>query len=212
MKRYKFKNLNIVYTEKKDGNMRDKSVREKFLKEIGLKYVYIPKQEHTNIVAPFVNMSAPADGLYTDLKKVPIGVLTADCLAIVITDFKSLVVLHAGWRGLFSGIIENGLKYFKDRSDLLAYISPSIRDCCFEVGKDFIERLEEHNIDKKFLKNKNGRYFFSLQDLALEKLKRGGVSEVVDENICSKCGDNGNIFSYRNGDIDKRILTLAYLE
>ena len=212
MKKRKFKNLNIIYTEREDGNMRDKSVREKFLKEIGLKYVYIPKQEHTNIVAPFVNISAPADGLYTDLKNIPVGVLTADCMAIVLTDFKSLVVLHAGWRGLFSGIIENGLKYFKEKENIFAYISPSIMDCCFEVGKDFIQNLEDYKINKKYLTERNGKYFFSLQNLAIEKLKHNGISNIFNESVCSKCGNNGNIFSYRRGDFDKRILTLAYLE
>ena len=212
MKRYKFENLNIIYTEREDGNMRDKAVRETFLKKVGLKYVYIPKQEHTNIVAPFVNMSAPADGLYTDLKKIPLGVLTADCMAIVLTDFRALVVLHAGWRGLFRGIIENGMKYFKDKSNIFAYISPSIKGCCFEVGKDFIKNLDEYKIDKKYLLERDGKYYFSLQDLAVEKLKNGGVQKIVNENICSKCGNGESIFSYRRGDFDKRILTLAYLD
>ena len=210
MKNFKFKNLNIIYTEKEDGNMRDKSVRDKFLKKVGLKYVYLPKQEHTNVVAPFVNMSAPADGLYTDLKNIPIGVLTADCMAIVITDFKALVVLHAGWRGLLNGIIENGLKYFKERKNLFAFISPSIRKCCYEVGEDFIKNLGKYNIDRKFFIKKGEKYFFSLQDLAMEKLKNEGVKEIFDVGKCSKCG--GNIYSYRNGDFDKRILTLSYLE
>lgn len=209
MKRYSFKNLNVVYTEKEDGNMRNEDTRNRFLKFIGLKYVYLPKQNHTNIVAPFVNMSGEADGLYTDLKNIPIGVLTADCMAIVITDFKGLVVLHAGWRGLFSGIIENGIKYFKERKNLFAFISPSIKSCCFEVGKDFVAKMRAFNIDEKYLIKKNGKFYFSLQDLAIDKLKREGVKDIYLENICSKC-DN-RVYSFRNGDIENRILTLAYL-
>jgi YfiH family protein len=210
MKIFKIKNLNIVYTEEKDGNMRDEKNRKKILEKLGLKYLYIPKQEHTNIVAPFVNMSAPADGLYTDLKNVPIGVLTADCMAIVITDFKGLVVLHAGWKGLVNGIIQNGLKYFSNKENLFAFISPSIRKCCYEVGKEFYQILEEKNIDTKYLINKNGRLFFDLQGLAHDILKKEGVKEILDTNLCSKCGEN--IFSYRNGNFEERILTMAYLE
>ncbi|RUM61798.1 MAG: hypothetical protein DSY66_01230 [Persephonella sp.] len=209
MKKYNFKNLNVIYTEKEDGNMKDENIRNRFLKSIDLKYIYLPKQNHTNIVAPFVNMSGEADGLYTDLKNIPIGVLTADCMAVVITDFKGLVVLHAGWKGLFSGIIENGTKYFKEKKNLFAFISPSIKSCCFEVRKDFIEKMKEFNIDEKYLIKKNGKFYFSLQDLAIDKLKKEGVKDIHLEDICSKC-DN-RVYSFRNGDIENRILTLAYL-
>ena len=211
MKNFIKNNLVVAYSEKSDGNMRIENNRKKFLEKLGLKYVYLPKQEHTSIVAPFVNMSAPADGLYTDLKNIPLGVLTADCMAIVITDFKGLVVLHAGWRGLFKGIIENGVKFFNGKTkDLYGFISPSIKSCCFEVRKDFIKNLKQYSINDKYLIEKDGKLFFSLQDLAIDKLKLKGVKEIEIADVCSKCG--GNIYSYRNGDIESRIITLAYLK
>ena len=210
MKKFEKNNLVIVYSEKSDGDMKQEDNRQKFLTKLGLKYVYLPKQEHTSIVAPFVNISAPADGLYTDLKNIPLGVLTADCMAIVITDFKSLVVLHAGWRGLFKGIIENGIKFFRNKNgNLYSFISPSIKNCCFEVGKDFIEHLNRYNIDNRYLLEKNGKLFFSLQNLAIDKLKLNGVKDIEVADVCSKC--ENIIYSYRKGDIDKRIITLAYL-
>jgi len=209
MKIFKENNLTVVYTEKSDGNMRLKENRKKVLEKFGFDDVYLPKQEHTNIVAPFVNMSAPADGLYTDLKRVPIGVLTADCMAIVLTDFNGLVVLHAGWKGLVNGIIQNGLKYFKDGAKF-AFISPSIRSCCYEVGKEFYDILKEKGIDTDYLTKRDGRVYFDLQRLANDILRENGVERIIDMNLCSKCGEN--IFSYRNGNFDERILTFAFLE
>ncbi|MGC2425019.1 MAG: polyphenol oxidase family protein, partial [Nitrospirota bacterium] len=45
------------------------------------------------------------DALMTDLKRVPIGVLTADCVPILLYDPKKSVVaaVHAGWAGTAKG-------------------------------------------------------------------------------------------------------------
>ncbi len=209
MQIFKEVNLTVVYTEQSDGNMKLAENRKKILEKIGFDEVYLPKQKHTNIVVPFANMDGPADGLYTDLKRVPIGVLTADCIAIVLTDFNSLVVLHAGWRGLVNGILQNGLKYFKDGAKF-AFISPSIRSCCYEVGKEFYDILQEKGIETGYLIERDRSVYFDLQRLAKDILRVNDVKKIVDINLCSKCGEN--IFSYRNGNFDERILTFAFLE
>ena len=55
-----------------------------------------------------------SDGITSDLKGVALGVLTADCVPILIYDKinKKICVLHAGWKGIFKGIIEKGIKKF----------------------------------------------------------------------------------------------------
>ena len=55
------------------------------------------------------------DALITDQKKVIIGVLTADCVPILIYDKKNNIIgcIHAGWKGAFGGIIENTISKIK---------------------------------------------------------------------------------------------------
>jgi copper oxidase (laccase) domain-containing protein len=41
-----------------------------------------------------------------------LGVLTADCVPIIIYDARNKIIgcIHAGWKGAFSGIIDNTIK------------------------------------------------------------------------------------------------------
>ena len=52
-----------------------------------------------------------SDALITKLKDVALGVVTADCVPIIIYDIKNQIIgcIHAGWKGALSGIIENTL-------------------------------------------------------------------------------------------------------
>ena len=58
------------------------------------KYYFINKKNK-------INKKFKGDALITNLKKVAIGILTADCVPILIYDKKLKIVsaIHAGWRG-----------------------------------------------------------------------------------------------------------------
>ena len=53
-----------------------------------------------------------ADAMITKMKNLAIGVLTADCVPILVYDIKNEIVgcIHAGWKGASSGIIDNTIK------------------------------------------------------------------------------------------------------
>jgi len=202
MKRLSFGKINIVWTEKKDGNFKIKENRINLAKKFGFDDIVVPNQKHTNIITTLENIPAESDGIFTDKKYKPIGVLTADCMPIVIFSNNEIAVIHAGWKGLFNGIIENSLNLFKEKN-LKAFIGASIRSCCYEVSQDFINSL---NISKKFFTISNSKIYLSLQDIAKEKLKN---IEIIDTEECTKC--SGNYFSYRNKDTEERILTFAWI-
>ncbi|NPA51979.1 MAG: polyphenol oxidase family protein [Aquificae bacterium] len=206
MKNLKFGNLNIVYTERTDGNQKIEKNRELVLKTFGFKKVHIPNQKHTNKVSFYKNEDIESDGLYTTYPNTPIGVLTADCMPIALFDRNTLSVVHAGWKGLFSGIIQNSLKNL-DIKQTKAFILPSIKQCCYQVDQPFIEKL---NIPNKYLrKDKNGIYL-NLQKVAKDIILRYGIKYVYHIPLCTKCCDK--LYSYRKGDFAERILTFAWFE
>ncbi len=211
MKKISLGKLNIVYTEKQDGNIRLKENLEKVLKKFGFDKVYIPNQNHTNNIVDIFNLNKEADGIYTSEKNIPLGVLTADCMPIVISDGDILVVLHAGWKGLFNGIIEEGVSKIKYPQRAFSFIGASARDCCYEVGKDFLENAEKAGIplDKRYFKFERDKIKFSMQEVAKEKLKSSSINHIVDISLCTICREN--LFSYRKGDFQERILTFAWL-
>ena len=79
----------------------------------------------------------------------PIGVLTADCVPILIADKRNTIVaaIHSGWKGAYKGIIEKVIKFLKKKGyepeNLIAAIGPCISQKNYEVKDDF---------KKKFLK------------------------------------------------------------
>jgi hypothetical protein len=89
------------------------------------------------------------DGLITNIDSLLLGVLTADCLPIIIADPKrrAVGVFHAGWRGTAKRIVEKGVgemrKYFgSDPAQLRAAIGPGIRKCCYRVGPEVRDTFE----------------------------------------------------------------------
>lgn len=92
--------------------------------------------------------SIKADGLITS-NKCTIGVQTADCLPVLFssTDGKRIAAVHAGWKGLLSGILVNTVDLFKaegvDPKTLVVAIGPAIGPCCFEAHHDLIDLFED---------------------------------------------------------------------
>ena len=89
------------------------------------------------------------DGLITREPGLLLGVLTADCLPVILVDVKTRAVgvFHAGWRGTAKRIVEKGVgemhRWFGSRpKDLKAAIGPGIRSCCYEVGQEVRDTFE----------------------------------------------------------------------
>ena len=83
-----------------------------------------------------------ADSLITRTPGLALCVLTADCLPVFISSRNGdeIAIIHAGWRGLSAGIIENTLAAMKTAPrELLAWLGPAILACHYEVGEDVRE-------------------------------------------------------------------------
>jgi hypothetical protein len=86
------------------------------------------------------------DGLVTDLPRITLGILTADCFPVLLVDAKNKAVgaFHAGWRGTVKRIVEKGvgimrLEFGSRPEDIHAAIGPGIQHCSFEVGEEVEE-------------------------------------------------------------------------
>ncbi len=89
------------------------------------------------------------DGLYTGDTNLLLGVLTADCVPVLVADKRTHAVaaFHAGWRGTVERIVERGVEALRKQfdcrpQDLIAAIGPSIGPCCFEIGAEVREKFE----------------------------------------------------------------------
>jgi polyphenol oxidase len=144
------------------------------------------------------NFAPVGDYLFTQRKNCGIGVVTADCLPIVIYDpvLHAAGIVHAGWKGLVSEIfqvaIADMIEKFGSRSqDLTIYLGPAARPCCYEVQQDFIDcfRKYQNNSDSSFIK-KDGKTYFDVRpfiDVIGRNLGIKHENIYTMYNVCTIC-------------------------
>ena len=153
------------------------------------------------------------DALFTRSNKFLLAIMSADCLPIAIANSEGtkIALIHAGWRGLSSGIIEKTLKMFDlDNKELKAWLAPCISQKEYEVGNDVYEAfitLDEASV-KSFKKINSEKWLLDLQGQATRILEKFEVS-VSHSNYCTY-NDEELFYSYRRDKTDKRVLTLLW--
>ena len=143
-----------------------------------------------------------SDALITKLQGVSLGVVTADCVPIIIYDLRNKIIgcIHAGWKGSFSGIIENTIKKLKKinlNNEIYASIGPCIGEKSYEVDINFYKKfvLRSKNNSKYFIKKNNHKKLFNLRKYVNDKLIKLKVK--VDHVNRDTFREKSNFFSYR---------------
>ena len=167
----------------------------------GLKGILTVNQVHGNSVF-FADCGAgeelvEADSIVTRQKGVGIGIITADCLPILLCfpDSGCVCAVHAGWRGTFSRVVRNCLgavceKYSLRPQDSLAVIGPAIRKCCYEVRDDVASQFVSRFGGGDWLFEKgDGKFLLDLAELNRIELRAAGVSEIETMDMCTCCQD-----------------------
>ena len=109
-----------------------------------------------------------ADAVITKVKGLLLGVVTADCVPIIIYDYNNKIVgcIHAGWKGAVSGIIENTvnkIKKINTNNIIMASIGPCIGKHSYEVDSIFYENFIDKSLkNKKYFSNKNKKKNYSI--------------------------------------------------
>lgn len=128
-----------------------------------------------------------ADGQATTRADVALLVLTADCLPVALVAPEAVAMLHAGWRGLAAGVLEEGVAAMRElgAAGIRAAIGPGAGGCCYEVGADVAAAF--------------GRAAgpLDLKEVARARLTAAGVPEVHDVGLCTICSDPALFFSHR---------------
>tara|TARA_B100001057_G_scaffold308373_1_gene308479 strand:+ start:15 stop:776 length:762 start_codon:yes stop_codon:yes gene_type:complete len=143
-----------------------------------------------------------ADAMITKMKGLSLGVVTADCVPIILFDLKNEVIgcVHAGWKGAFLGVIRNTIsKIKKINSDnkIYASVGPCIGEKSYEVDKDFYNMfLAKSRNNKVYFANKNKtKKLFNLRKFVTDKLVKADIK--VDQVNHDTFTQKGNFFSYR---------------
>lgn len=197
-----------------DRELSDKSEIENFLREKNIEFcaVNFVSQIHSNEVVVIdgedkilPNQNLPkADAVVTNLKNLAIAVVTADCAPIIFKDEESEIaaVVHAGWRGAKSGVIENALKEMleigAEIKNIKAFLGPMIKQKSYQVSKDFYDDFlqDDKRYEKYFIDDEEkAKFLFDLPSFVKDKTLSCGVEFIDDVEIDTYLSED--FYSYR---------------
>ena len=174
---------------------------------VSQKKLSLMNQTHSNkvIIINKKNINSKkfnSDAIITKLKGIALGVVTADCVPIILYDIKNKSVgcIHAGWRGAFNGIIENTIKKFRklnSNNEIFASVGPCIGSKSYEVDINFYKKFiskSKKNI-AYFVKKDNNKKLFNLRKYVNDKLV--SLNAKVDHVNHDTFKEEKSFFSYR---------------
>ena len=182
------------------------------------------QQEHGNNIINLDNFDPDnvtnniADGVFTTKPGIVCGILTADCLPILICDEfgTEIAALHAGWRGLASGIIEKALPMFSSPPEsLMVWMGPAISARNYEIDDDVkssFDHLEDILQHDTFIPTGRNHWLVSLYRTAMLILKDQGVERIHGGQYCTY-RDADLFYSHRrDGGKTGRMASLIWME
>ncbi|MFS0737718.1 peptidoglycan editing factor PgeF [Sphingomonas sp. 1P06PA] len=161
--------------------------------------------EAVAVTAPFADDARPhADALVTDRPGLLLGILTADCVPVLLADHAAGVVgaAHAGWKGAIGGVTDATLAAMErlgaSRDGIVAAIGPCIARASYEVDDAFRARFEADDPanERFFAEGRAGRHQFDIEAYVTARLAAAGVRRIAALGL-DTYADPARFFSYR---------------
>ena len=193
--------------DKKKNVKKNLDKISKFL-NIKSKYLKLMHQEHSSRIIHInknnvITKKFYSDALITKLNKIGIGVLTADCVPILLYDKPNQIIgcIHAGWKGAFKDIIKKTVIRIKKAStkknNIAAAVGPCIGKKSYEVDFKFkIKFLKKFKKSSSCFNKTKGKYLFDLRKFVNLKLRESGIKR-IDNIVLDTFKNHKSFFSYR---------------
>jgi YfiH family protein len=183
----------------------------------------VPNQTHSKNVLVVTDISKPlnindCDAVVTNIQGVLIGVLSADCVPILLYDPINKVIgaVHAGWKGTALKIVQEALNkmsinFKTNPSDILAFIGPCIGQDAYEV--DTVVSNQMHP-ESYVLGKENGKFQLDLKKENQIQLLEYNVNakNIEMSNDCTYTKNKTYYSARRNGFNTGRMLTYICLK
>ena len=162
------------------------------------------KQIHSDRVLPVADPGecGEGDALVTDRSGLALSIVTADCVPVLFAgppEDPRIAAVHAGWRGLASGVIPATLEALGRPKGWSAWIGPAIGSCCYEVGDEVAERIAAASIPEVVVPHPGGRPHVDLVRAATHQLQALGIANITVLPLCTRCTsfEETRLSSYR---------------
>ena len=143
------------------------------------KFHYIEKNSKLN------NSKFEGDALITNMRNIPIAVLTADCAPILMHDEsnKMIAAIHAGWKGAYKGIISKVVKFMIKKGcnpkNITAAIGPCVVLAMYYGLNNFVKKfIKKDKKNKNFFKKTKNKNYFNLNKYIYFQLKALNIKKI----------------------------------
>lgn len=164
--------------------------------------------------AALISAGTEADALFAARPGVVCAVLTADCLPLLLCDVagERVAAVHAGWRGLLNGVIENSVRKMGVGSEVLAWLGPAIGPAAFEVGEEVRAAFISHDplAAEAFVSAGEGEWLADIYRLARQRLAACGISRIYGGELCTY-SDGARFYSFRRDGPTGRLASLIWM-
>ncbi len=178
--------------------------------EVGAESLVTAFQVHSPDVAlveaPWRRDDSPrVDALVTTRPGIALGILTADCVPVLLADAAAGVVgaAHAGWKGALGGVLEAVVGQMVQQgasvAGITAGIGPAICQRSYEVGPEFPAPFlaqDPGNQDFFCPSPREGHNQFDIKGYVARRLALSGV-KAIQTLPCDTCAEESRFFSYR---------------
>ena len=129
----------------------------------------------------------------------------ADCTPVYLADpeHRAMGLIHAGWKGSVQSITARTLQAMTQRygsrpERMWALIGPAISACCFEIGPDVAQLLDEGFPGAGLVQRRGDSLYGDLKACNRLQLLQGGLPEaqVLTSTLCTACR-NDLLYSHR---------------
>jgi YfiH family protein len=161
------------------------------------------------------------DFLITNIPLVGLGVMTGDCLPVVLYDKRNHVaaIVHAGWRGSAQGIVLNALAAMQEAynthiDNLQIFFGPAAKVCCYQVGPEFVAHFDNYSYAWHAFHKYGDELFFDLTGFNKLQLESVGIKKEAFHgrySMCTMC-DNKFYSNRRQKEQAGRQMTVVSLQ
>jgi YfiH family protein len=137
------------------------------------------------------------DGLVARDRAVALGIVTADCVPVLLAGPRGIAAAHAGWRGIVAGVVAATLAELGGSpAECRAWIGPAIGPCCYETGPEVAEQLAAASHPAVVSPGPAGRPHVDLRRAVRRQLESAGVRHIEVLAPCTRCAAD-RLHSYR---------------
>ncbi len=166
--------------------------------------------------------NAEADAIVANETGAPMGILTADCVPVILYDpvAHAAGVAHAGRKGTELGVVSRTLKkmralYGCEMKNVVMGMGPGIGPCCYEVDAACLEIFKKNYAEWEDLVSpspNDGRYLLDLFRANEMDAQRAGLKpeNIFRSELCTACRSD-ILYSYRKEGDAGRMITVVML-